>query len=188
MQITGIILSGGKSTRMGTDKALIELNKKTLLENAIEICQTVCGQIVISTDNLDHQKFGFKTIPDEFKDCGPLSGIYSCLKKTETEWNFVLSVDAAFVETAFIHELMKHTFNYDAVVPSHKNGREPLIAMYKKSALPFIKSQLLLRNFKMHHLLDQISVNYFNSENWLKKNPRMFHNLNNPEDLQIISK
>ena len=87
MQITGIILSGGQSTRMGTDKALLQINEKTLLENAIEICKPVCKEILISSNNPEHEKFGYKIIPDEIKNCGPLGGIYTCLKNSNTEWD-----------------------------------------------------------------------------------------------------
>ncbi|HSO89343.1 MAG TPA: molybdenum cofactor guanylyltransferase, partial [Draconibacterium sp.] len=95
MQITGIILSGGQSTRMGTDKALLQIKGKTLLERAVEICNPVCNAILISSNNPEHEKYGYQIYPDEIKNCGPLGGIYSCLKKSDTDWNFILSVDAA---------------------------------------------------------------------------------------------
>ena len=86
MQITGIILAGGQSTRMGTDKVLLEINEKTLLERAIELVQPLSETVLISSNNPIHKKYGFEIIPDEIKDCGPIGGIYTCLKKSETEW------------------------------------------------------------------------------------------------------
>ncbi len=188
MQITGIILSGGLSKRMGTDKALLKLNQTTLMENAIKICQKTCEKILISSDNPAHQKFGYPTITDVYKNCGPLSGIYSGLEKSETEWNFVLSVDAAFVEPDFIKELSKNTFKFDAVIPIHNNGKEPLVSMFNKSAIPVIKNHLETGNLRLHNLINNINCKLFNSQDWVEKYPRIFHNLNSPGDIKIVSK
>lgn len=183
MQITGIILSGGQSTRMGTDKALIQINGKTLMENAIEICKPFCSNILISSNHTTHEKFGFKVIPDEIKDCGPLGGIYSCLKHSETDWNFVLSVDAAFVEPEFVSFLISETGNYDAVAPVHDTGKEPLIAMYHKNGLSEMKKMLGSKNYKMYSLLNSINTKFVDSQKWVERYPKIFRNLNRPDDL-----
>lgn len=183
MQITGFILSGGQSTRMGADKALLQINKITLLENAIAICKPFCDEILISSDKPEHEKFGYKIIPDEFKNCGPLSGIYSCLIKSQTEWNFILSVDAAYVELDFIQTLLNYIDNFDAIVPFHNKGKEPLISMYNKSGLSVMRQHLESGNFKMHNLLNALNTNYYNSQSWVEKYPEIFRNLNRPEDL-----
>ena len=188
MQITGIILSGGLSTRMGSDKALLKVNGKPLLENAINICRQTCTEILISSDNPKHQNFGFQVIPDQYKKSGPLSGIYSCLKSSNTEWNFVLSVDAAFVLPSFIEELKGKTGQFDAIVPVHKNGKEPLISLFNKSALPIMKEHLESANFKMYNLINALDSYFYDSQKWVKKHPTIFHNLNSPDDIQIVSK
>jgi molybdopterin-guanine dinucleotide biosynthesis protein A len=183
MQITGIILSGGQSTRMGTDKALIRFNKKTLLENAIEICKPMCTNILISSNNQEHKISGIKIIPDEFLNCGPLSGIYSCLKKSETPWNFVISVDAAFVEPAFIEYLMNETDDSDAIVPIHDKGKEPLISMYHKNGLVEMQKHLKSGDLKMQNLINAINAKFVDSQYWIDKFPNIFRNLNKPEDI-----
>lgn len=183
MQITGIILSGGQSTRMGTDKALIQINGKTLLENIIQICQPLCAHILISSNNSAHEKFGYKIIPDEIINCGPLGGIYSCLKKSETDWNFVISVDAAFVKPEFVSFLISEIGYYGAIVPVHNIGKEPLIALYQKKGLTEIFKMLDDKNFKMHDLLNTINTKYVDSQKWVEKFPDIFRNLNTPEDI-----
>ena len=182
MQITGIILSGGQSTRMGTDKALLQINGKTLLENAIEICKPVCNEILISSNNPRHKKSGYQIIPDEYKNAGPLSGIYSCLKISINKWSFVISVDAAFVNTEFIKYLNSQTGVFDAIVPIHIKGKEPLISLYNKSGLTVMQRHLNSENFKMHNLLNDIKTNYVDSQNWVDLYPQIFSNLNRPED------
>lgn len=183
MQITGIILAGGKSLRMGTDKAFLKLNEKTLLERTIELVQPICNSIIISSNNPEHEKFGYKIIPDEIKNCGPLSGIYASLKKSETDWNFVISVDSAFVEADYIQYIISEIDDFDAVVPIHKNGKEPLIALYNKSSIVEIEKMLKSGNFKMHNLLTTINTKIVESQKWVEKYPQLFRNLNRPEDL-----
>ena len=188
MQITGIILAGGKSSRMGTDKALIKMGDKNLLETAIEICKPVCKSIIISSNNPEHGKYGYPVIHDEIKDCGPLGGIYSCLKQSATGWNFIISVDSPFVTSEFIQFLSTQSKNYDVVVPVHLNGKEPLIALYNKKCLPIIEKQIEFQQFKMHHLLTLLKPLYFDASEWVKKTPHLFKNLNSPEDVDLKNK
>ena len=187
MQITGIILAGGKSKRMGTDKAFIKLNGKTLLEHSIELIQPFCNSLLISSNNLAHEKFGYKIIPDKIPNCGPIGGVYSCLKKSEPEWNFVISVDSAFVEPEFIKFLISEISEiseFDAVVPIHTKGKEPLIALYHKNCLVEIEKMIHSGNYKMHNLINSINTKWIDLQNWVNKYPRLFHNLNRPEDLE----
>ena len=183
MQITGIILAGGKSKRMGTDKAFIKLNDKTLLEHSIELIQPFCNSLLISSNNLAHEKFGYKIILDKIPNCGPIGGIYSCLKKSETEWNFVISVDSAFIEPEFIKLLISEIDKFDAVVPIHSKGKEPLIALYHKNCLFEIEKMIQSGDFKMHNLLNVIETKVVDAQNRIDKYPNLFRNLNRPEDL-----
>ena len=183
MQITGIILAGGKSTRMGTDKALLKIGDKTLLETAVNLCRPVCSQILISSDSPAHEIAGLTRIADDFAGCGPISGICSCLKQAENEWCFVISVDAAFVTSGFVTWLFTQIENTDAIVPIHENGKEPLIALYRKTTLPFFDNQLVSGNYKMHFLLERFKTKFVDVSDWKSKLPRLFHNINSPEDL-----
>jgi molybdopterin-guanine dinucleotide biosynthesis protein A len=183
MQITGIILAGGQSSRMGTDKAMLQIDGKTLLKRATEICKPICNEILLSSNKPKHENFGFTVIPDVLKNCGPMGGIYSCLKKSETDWNFVISVDSVFVPDDFISFLISETGEIDAVVPIHKNGKEPLIALYHKNCLTAIQKKLELKDYKMHHLLDSLNTRYVDVDAWIKKYPEIFRNFNRPEDL-----
>ena len=183
MQLTGIILAGGKSKRMGTDKAFIKLNGKTLLKHSIELIKPFCNSLLISSNNPDHEKFGYKIIPDKFPNCGPIGGIYSCLKKSEPDWSFVISVDSAFVEPEFIKFLISEINEFEAVVPIHTKGKEPLIALYHKNCLVEIEKMIQSGDFKMHNLLNVIETKFVDAQNWVDKYPQLFRNLNRPEDL-----
>lgn len=184
MQVTGIILAGGKSSRMGKDKALLEISGQSLLKRAIEFCQLFCDEILLSSNIPEHQISGYQLVFDEIEECGPLGGIYSCLKKSKNDWNFIISVDSPFVEPDFVSFLLSQKNGYDSVVPFYKRGKEPLIALYHKKILPIIQSQLLSGNYKMHYILQNIHTNYVDSQNWVEKFPRLFYNINYPEDLK----
>lgn len=185
MKITGIILTGGKSRRMGSDKALLEIGGESLIDRAIELCRSICDEILVSSDLAEHERKGIRRIEDEQKHCGPMGGIYSCLKQSSNKWNFVWSVDAPFVEKDFIEFLNSQTPGFDAVVPVHGAKTEPLIAFYQKNTLPAFQRLLGEGNYKMHYLLEKISVNHVNAEDWLLRYPKLFHNLNHPEDLDL---
>jgi len=171
---------------MGIDKALLEMEEKTLLYRAVKFCQTFCDEILISSNNPEHEVDGLRLINDEIKDCGPMGGIYSSLKQSVNNWNFVLSVDAVFVEQEFIFELKKEIENFDAVIPFHKNGKEPLIAFYHRKITATMLQQIEKKNYRMTDLLELTNTRWINAEKWLDKNPRIFHNLNRSEDFEGV--
>ncbi|WP_167609930.1 molybdenum cofactor guanylyltransferase [Maribellus sediminis] len=183
MQITGTILTGGQSKRMGSDKALLQLEGKTLLKRAVDLCSGLCEEILISSNNPTHRIENLRRIEDEVADCGPIGGIYTCLKHSANDWNFVLSVDAPFVQPDFIQFLKNKTDQFDAIVPVHDGKKEPLIAMYHKNALPQIEAQIKAENYKLHFLLQELNTNFVDATEWLVRYPELFRNLNAPEDL-----
>lgn len=171
---------------MGTDKALLQFDGIALLEKSIALCKEVSDKVLISSNNVEHHKFIYPVIADEIENCGPMGGISSCLKKSETAWNFVISVDAAFVELPFISFLLSEIGNFDAIVPFSVKGNEPLIALYNKSCLPMIEQKLQNRDFKMQNLLQAINTKFVDGQKWIEEYPKLFHNLNRPEDLQAF--
>lgn len=168
---------------MGTDKALLKINDDTLLIKAVKLCTVVCSRVIISSNLADHEIEGILRIPDEMANCGPMGGIYSCLRQSETEWNFVLSVDADCIEPEFIQFLISKINGFDVIVPVHNNGKEPLIALYHKNSLEIMKKMLDSGNYKMHNLINAVHTKYVEVQYWVDKFPKIFRNLNYLEDL-----
>lgn len=168
---------------MGSDKAFLKLEETTLLVRAVDFCMKFCDETFISSSNPKHQFEGIKRIGDEIKDCGPIGGIYSSLKQSSNDWNFVLSVDAPFAEQDFVDFMIKKTKSFDAVVPLHNGKKEPLMALYHKKILPQIEVKLKEGIYKLHFLLHGINTNFVESDEWLIKYPKLFQNLNYPEEL-----
>ncbi len=95
--ITGIILAGGRSSRMKSEKGLVKFRKKLLIEYPVNIFKEICSDIIISSN---HNKFNFldcKVYHDEIIDCGPIGGIYTCLKKSITDYNLIAACDMPFL-------------------------------------------------------------------------------------------
>lgn len=186
MHITGIILAGGKSKRMGRDKALLKLDGQTLLGRAVKLCQQNCSEIIISSNNPSHQFPDLPIINDEIENCGPLGGITSCLKHAKHDWCFVVSVDSPFVEPEFVTFLKTQTNTFDAIVPFTEKGKEPLVALYNRSVLPVAKSLIVQKQFRMHNFISEINTQFLDTNSWLENYPLLFNNLNLPDDAREI--
>ena len=176
--ITAIVIAGGKSSRMGTNKALIEYGGKRLIEIAIKIIQPYTQNVIISSNSpIPHITYPLFT--DEYSEIGPISGLYTCLKASKTELNLVIPCDVPHIKANTYRKLLDNSEGFDAVIPRLPNGKiEPLVACYKKSVLPVVLGQINLEDYKMVHLLDKLKVNYIDFED-----VKQFKNMNTPNDL-----
>jgi molybdenum cofactor guanylyltransferase len=185
MSVTGIILSGGKSSRMGKDKGLLELGGKKLVEIAIGNLSLMCDTILVSSNSDDYSKFGVEVVPDTIPDIGPMGGIYSALLRSDTELNLVLSVDLPFINEGLLRYLVERSLGVQVAVPwSAKEHYEPLCACYNSSLLPLIEKSILQGNYKLPDLFKNISLNPLIINNKLpfyKSN--LFYNINTESDL-----
>jgi molybdenum cofactor guanylyltransferase len=184
-EVTGIILAGGESRRMGKDKGLCDFDGKPLVLHAIEILKPICEFIVISTNNVqDYSNFGCKIITDEFKGIGPIGGIYSGLKQSTTIHNLVISCDIPFLNSALLTNVLSFSISYDVIVPQHANSYyEPLAAYYSKKIIPVLQESISEGDFKLINLFGKVRFKAVQ----LEKNQNINHqfkNINFPEDLK----
>ena len=108
-KVTGIILSGGASRRMGQDKGLTLYRNKELIQYSIELLTPLCSQIIISSnDPTNYSKFGKQIVPDIIKGVGPIGGIFSSLKFTSTSGNLILSCDMPELSTEVPHHFRSY--------------------------------------------------------------------------------
>lgn len=131
--ITGIILAGGKSSRMGTDKGLLKLNNKPFIQYSIDALKPLVSNIIIVSDYPEHDRFGLKRISDITKDAGPVSGIYSGLEASKTELNLILSCDIPLITSEVLEKILDAVDNSSEIIQAESNGKTmPLIALYKR--------------------------------------------------------
>ncbi|MFD0863671.1 molybdenum cofactor guanylyltransferase [Sungkyunkwania multivorans] len=131
--ITGIILVGGKSTRMGSEKGLVLLNRKPFVQHVLEAMKPLVSKIIIVGNDEVYDQFGVERIDDVLLDAGPLAGLYSGLLHSKTENNLVLSCDVPIITTSLLQKLLSYRNGQKDIVQFVSNGKTmPLIATYKK--------------------------------------------------------
>lgn len=189
-KITGIILAGGKSSRMGRDKGWIELNNKPLINYAIEALKPYCDQILISSNSKEYKSLGYPVFEDKIKNCGPLGGIYSSLLHSSTQRNMVLSCDMPLVSTELIKYVLDKCIEGKLSLPIHgANFMEPLCAVYPLEAIQHLEKFIKEGKLKLIDLVNSIPTeqimidpsNYF-------YHPDLFLNINRPGDLERASR
>jgi len=181
--IAAFILAGGKSTRMGRDKAQLPLRGRTLLERALELARTATPQIRIVGPKA---KFGPDAIEDVYLDRGPLGGIHAALSNTASERNLILSVDTPFVPPEFLQVLLEESerSKTTVTVPYVRERFQPLCAVYCRDFLGLAERALQAGQNKIDPLFCDTTVRRID-ESEMKRlafDARMFDNLNTPED------
>jgi molybdopterin-guanine dinucleotide biosynthesis protein A len=178
--IAGIILAGGKSTRMGEDKGFISFNGKRLIEYSIDLLRDYCNTMIISSNNKAYRCFGYQVVSDEISGVGPVSGVASALKNTPCEWNFILGCDMPFLDGRLLYRILQASENTRGVIPVHNGLMEPLAALYHSSLYTFFSTAIAEGNFSLKTILQK-------SPDLLEDNPKLFSNLNSPDDFASLS-
>lgn len=185
--ITGIILAGGKNTRMGTNKAFLEIDGVRLIDKTINIYRQLFDDIIIVTnDPLSYIEFTDATIvTDIYKGKGPLGGIYTGLFYSKNDYAFVSACDMPYLNEDFISYLTNQAGKHDVIVPELVEGYQPLHAIYSRNCLPSIKRLLMLDKLKITGFYRDMRVMAVGEEQFhpFNKDGRLFQNLNTPEDV-----
>jgi len=134
--ITGIILAGGKSSRMGSDKGFLSLNGSSFMSHIIKAVQPWVTNVLIVSNNSDYDVFNLKRVEDILEDSGPLAGLYSGLLHSETEHNLIVSCDVPLLNGVILKKLIEAFDTETDIVQLQSQGRTmPLVAMYKKQCM-----------------------------------------------------
>ncbi len=186
-EITGILLAGGKSSRMGKEKGLVEFRGKPLIQYGIDLLNSITDRIIISSGNTDYIPFGYEIIPDEVSGQGPAAGLAAVLKSSETPWNIVIACDLPFLEKEFIEELLLSAPSYQAVVPVHNGNMEPLAALYHKDLGKIFAEAVENGNLALRQILHSCHVKYFEANPITEKYPNLFLNLNSMDQMELFN-
>lgn len=201
MSIDAFILIGGRSTRMGRDKALIEFGGKTLAERAMKTVSTALPVARVTFVAATEVQFGIEAIrgPGPFvfdlvEGRGPVGGIYTALAHAQTDWIFVLACDYPFISKELIHLLAGQIVDeHGVIVPEQEDGRlQPLCAFYKTAAARPIVEEIVERPRvppPMHEIIKQLSPRVVRYGEYadLEGAKRFFLNINNETDLDAAS-
>ena len=131
--LSAFVLAGGKSTRMGRDKAFLLLESETLLQRALRLAKGVTERVWIVGD-VERFSSGGRVVQDIYRDCGPLGGIHAALSSTGTELNLFLAVDLPFLQAGFLRYLASEARQGGATVTVPESGGrlQPLCAIYRR--------------------------------------------------------
>ncbi len=157
--MTAVILAGGKSNRMGSNKAFLKLNGKAFIEKQIDLLREMFDEIFISANTpSEYEYLNLPVFKDLYPEKGPLCGIYTSLINSSSFNTFMLACDMPFVESGLIKHLKGFTREYDVVVPKSERGLEPLHAFYSKNCIEPIKRELDSNNLRIISFFPHVNV------------------------------
>jgi molybdenum cofactor guanylyltransferase len=185
--MTGIILAGGKNTRMGRrNKALLEVGGMRLIDRTVRLFRSVFREVIIvAADPLDYLDQQTVIVTDILPERGALGGIYTGLFYAADEYTFIGACDMPFMNRPFLEYMVSRADGYDIIVPAPPDGLQPLHAVYARRCLPAIRSLLDRNRLQIKELYAGKRLLEIPPEVLRTYDPegRMFMNLNSPEDL-----
>lgn len=185
LKATGILLAGGKSSRMKIDKAFLELKGQPLVERSLEVLNSVFEEVIISSNKPElYASYQVPVIRDGVMDRGPLEGLYQGLKAAAYDAVFFVACDLPFLQAEIIRFLGKWLTEYDIIVPRLGSGIHPLHAFYHRRCLPIIKNNLETGRLKIIDIYPFCSIRYIEEPELQAFGDlnKVFYNVNTPED------
>lgn len=184
-KISGIILCGGKSRRMGKNKALLKLKGKYIIEHVYELLSTICNDIIISTNTNEINFLKAMFVADEIENIGPIAGIYSALKYSKTKKNIILSCDTPFININILKYMLKNAGSYDVVLPVFENYLQPMTGVFDKKLTELIEKEIKTGNYIPPKIFEKANLNKLkidkNISGWHK---HLFFNINSTADYE----
>ena len=190
MDVTFAILAGGKSFRMGKDKATIEVCNKPLIQQVYEKARRVSKKILI-VSSLHEQIPGIEApiVKDIFPVRSSIIGIASALLAARTPYVFILACDMPFVTVQSIEHILKEVHGEDVIIPRTQSGWEALHAVYNRSCLSIMLTRIGLQRFKVTDILPFLSVREVGEHPaFVNKGVSVFTNINVEEDLSLVQR
>ena len=189
--ITGVILSGGKSLRMGEDKAFIEIEGTPIIERILLLFQGLFEEVIIITNQKNqYQYLGVKVYEDLIPNLGALGGLYTGIARSSFPYSFVIACDMPYLNRAIIEHLAEKTEGYDVIIPKTEDGLQPLHALYSKQCLGAINEILKENKKRIIDFFPLVRVKIVDEKGFHSLDPHResFINLNTPEDVLISKK
>jgi molybdopterin-guanine dinucleotide biosynthesis protein A len=195
LDISFIVLAGGKGLRLGQNKVSEVIGNESLLQRVISGLSSLSGDITIVTatkqslaQSIDYPKL--RIVTDTYPGKGPLGGIYTGLATSDSFYNFVVACDMPFLNQALISYLIQISAGFDLVIPRLGNMIEPLHAVYSKACLVPIEEMLRQGKLRISQLLNLVRVRYVEAEEIDRFDPEhlSFFNINTKADLKLSRK
>jgi len=181
----GVILAGGKSTRMGTNKSLLKVDNVPSIERVSHTLEDVTDELIlISNEQQTYDHLNIKQYSDRFVDKGPLAGLETALYHTDADWYVIAACDMPFVsKDIYEYLLSKRDETTDAIIPKLDGRDHPLSGIYHRSVLPAIQKQIKQNNLRVKSFFDAIRITYVEDYSMFNEEivTKHFFNMNNPK-------
>ena len=186
--ITGVILAGGKSRRMGFDKGLIKWNGMTLTEHMCRKMDRVCNEVIIIANNEGYEKMGYPVYNDCVSGKGPAGGIYTGLSYMSNDYGFFISCDTPSLPNELIKYILhKSVSDYDAFVPVFEGKLQPLCAIYSKESLSSFGRCIREGRLRMSKIIKELNTKYIDIDPGADFYSRdLFLNVNTQQDFKNL--
>ena len=184
--LSGVLLAGGRGTRMGRDKATLEFEGRTLAERVAAVLSDACDEVLVASgDGRRLGWLGLTEVADARPDAGPLGGMVAGLESARHPLVAVVAVDMPFASSAVLRLLAAGWRGEDAVIPRSRHGLEPLHAVYVRNAAAALRRRLESDDRSVAGALGDLTVRVVEADEWRPADPagRFAHNLNRPDDL-----
>lgn len=193
MEATAIILAGGKSSRMGTNKALLTIKGKTVIERITDELKPIVKKMVIVTNSFEEYEFlNIPMVEDEWKGFGPLAGIHAGLTASQTERNLIVACDMPFISPNLGSVLLEELEEYDTVVPEISGQLHPLFAAYKRDVVNEVKNALEKEQLRIRSIFEHFHVKIMSEQELCRSGFEIqesdFFNMNHPEEYEQAKK
>ena len=188
-EVTGVLLAGGKSRRMGEDKRYLVVGEETLIERGLSVLRSIFQEVLVVIAQ-DSPPLGVdaKVVRDLVPECGSLGGLYTGLMQAATPWIFVVACDMPFLDQAVIAQFTSRRAAADIVMAKLGTRLHPMHALYGKQCLPVLEQMIQARQLKIQELVSYSSlrVQYVTEVDLLTIDPagHSFQNVNTPQDLE----
>ena len=190
IEVTGVLLAGGNSRRMGEDKRYLVVGEQTLLERGLAVLRSLFQQVlVVIAQDSPPLDIDARVVRDLLPDCGSLGGLHSGLTEATTPYIFVVACDMPFLDPAVIAQFTSRRATADIVMAKLAGRLHPMHALYGKRCLPVVEQMIRARQLKIQDMVSHASlrVHYVTEVDLLTIDPsgRSFHNVNTPADLAV---
>jgi molybdenum cofactor guanylyltransferase len=191
MPVSGLVLAGGRSRRLGMDKALLHIDGQWLLQRTVKTLQMICEDVWIIANNGERLSvLGVPIVADSRPGTGVLGGIYTGLTCMSCECGVFVACDMPLLSLSLLQYMVSVAFGYDVVIPRVAGEIEPLHALYNKSCLAPIEVALEKGELRPRAFFPAVRVRYVEQEEVEAFDPelRSIININTPQDLQRVRK
>jgi molybdopterin-guanine dinucleotide biosynthesis protein A len=190
-KITGIILSGGKSIRMGENKAFIQIEGVSIIQRIYDLFNELFQEVIIVTNQKDlFSDFHSKIYSDLIPNKGALGGLYTGLFFSSFRYSFCVACDMPFLKKSLIQYLIENIKDEDVIIPRTIDGLQPLHAIYSKDCLDPIRRMIDEGKEKIIDLYHLVKVKIVEEKDFLSLDPGRdsFINVNTPEELRSLGR